>query len=230
MPENLTMGFFAFGAVLILISLLGGGFNIFSFAVSTTISSPLIRITSFILGTTSILLALNPDISPFPSDATNTPTPVVIESPQNIPPPTQTSVQPTQPIPLSTQALPPTVIYETPTPSVPSPVEFVVSYWQNVSDGRYQNAWAQLSPGFRRARHNDDYNDYLRGYQEMNLCRIVVSNVNLMNQDVYSAVITAHFTYYTGAQCNLSEYNFEMWLIYDGASNSWLFDRNIFKQ
>lgn len=50
MPENLTMGFFAFGAVLILISLLGGGFNIFSFGVSTTISSPVIRFTAFILG------------------------------------------------------------------------------------------------------------------------------------------------------------------------------------
>ncbi len=222
MPENLTMGFFAFGAVLILISLLGGGFNIFSFAVSTTVSSPVIRITAFILGTAFILLALNPGMVPIPQpDPINTPLPVVAENPTSVPPPDQTSAPPAPPSPQ------PTVVTDTPIPIIPSPVEFVVSYWQNVNDGKFESAWAQLSPGFRQAKHNNDYNDYVYGYRQMNLCRIEISNLQLVRQDGYSAVVTAHFTYYTGAQCNSSEYDFEMRLVYDGASNSWLLDRNI---
>jgi len=31
--------------------------------------------------------------------------------------------------------------------------------------------------------------------------------------------VTAHLTYQTGSQCSSSEYDFEIWLIYDGASN-----------
>ena len=131
--------------------------------------------------------------------------------------------------PTPTQSnVPPTVMYHTSTPVVPSPTDFILSYWQNVSDGRYENAWAQLSPRFRHTWHNNDYSDYLRGYEQMNLCSILVSNVNLIRQDIYSAVVTAHLTYQTGSQCNSSEYNFEMWLTYD-VSNSWLFDKNMFK-
>jgi len=136
------------------------------------------------------------------------------------------SVPSSDPQPIQTSTQPAT---GTPVPQQPSPTDFVLSYWQNVSDGRYENSWAQLSPEFRRARHNDDYTDYVQGYQQMNLCRVVIGNVNLIQQASYSAVVAAHFTYLTGSQCNSSEYNFEMWLIYDGASNSWLFDKNILK-
>ena len=87
----------------------------------------------------------------------------------------------------------------------------------------------QLSPRFQQAAHNSNYNDYLNGYQKMNLCRLVVSNPNLIQQDSYSAIVAAHFTYYTGLQCNSSEYDFEMWLVYDSASNLWLFDRNMIR-
>lgn len=222
MPANLGIGFFVLGAVLILIALVGGKFKIFIAEVSPSVTSPFIRVIAFALGVMFILLSLNPSmISAALAEFANTPSPVAAESPQSTPQPTQTLVPPTQ------TSLPPTVIYDAPTPSVPSPTEFVISYWQNVSDGRYENAWFQLSPRFRRAKHNNDYTSYVDGYQQMNLCRIVISNVNVVQQDLYSAVVTAHFTYYTGAQCNSSEYNFEMWLVYDGASNSWLFDKNI---
>jgi hypothetical protein len=228
MPENLTIGFFAFGAVLILISLLGGGFNFFSFGVSTTISNPLIRVTAFILGTTSIFMALNPGMSPFSPAATDTPSPAFTDVPPPTPPPTQTSVQAAEPSLQPTQPSPaPIVIHHTPIP--PGPAEAVISYWQNVSDGRYENAWIQLSPGFRQARHNNDYMDYVRGYHQMDLCRIAISNVHVRQQDEYSSVVDAHLTYYTGSQCSSSEFNFEMWLVYDGASYSWLFDKNTIK-
>jgi hypothetical protein len=132
--------------------------------------------------------------------------------------------------PTATQTNTPPTITDTAMPAMPSPVEFILSYWQNVSNGRYENAWAQLSHRFRQSTHNDDYNDYVQGYQQMNLCRVGVSDVNLLiEQDNFSAVVAAHFTYHTGSQCNSSEYNFEMRLIHDGASNSWLFDKNMVK-
>lgn len=222
MPENLTMGFFGFGAILILISLLGGGFNIFSIGVSTTISNPVIRVTAFILGIGFILLALNPAvISNALGNATNTPSPVSIGDYQITPQPTQTS-SPTVPPSLS-----PTVVTETPAPLRPDATNFVISYWQNVSDGRYETAWAQLSPGFQQDNHNNDYSDYVFGYQQMNLCRIVVSDINLIRQDNYSAIVTAHLTYHSGPQCRSSEYDFEMGLVYDNVVNSWLFDKNV---
>jgi opacity protein-like surface antigen len=229
MPENLTIGFFAFGAVLILISLLGGGFKIFTFVITSTISNPFIRLTAFVLGIGSLAVALGPAMSPsLVPDPIYTSTPVKSVNYQPSPQPnpivlqsTQTSIPPTQTVP------PPVLIIDTPTPPMPNPTEFVISYWQNVSDGRYERAWVQLSPRFRQSAHNNDYNDYVYGYQKMNLCRIVVSNINLVQQDNYSAIVTAHFVYFTGALCKSSEYNFEMWLVYDGVNNSWLFDRNI---
>lgn len=224
MPDNLGIGFFVLGAVLILIALVGGKFKIFIAEISPAVTSPFIRILAFALGLMFILLSLNPAmISVALAEATATSVLVSTESPQPIPPYIETMATSTQ------TSLPPAIISDTPAPQGPSPTDFVLSYWQNVSDGSYENAWAQLSQGFRQASHNNNYNDYVSGYQQMNLCSIVVSNVNLIRQDSYSAVVTAHFTYYTGAQCNSSEYNFEMWLIYDGASHSWLFDKNMFQ-
>ena len=78
--------------------------------------------------------------------------------------------------------------------------------------------------------HNDDYYDYVRGYQKMNLCRIMVSNPTIAQQENHFAVVTAHLTYYAGNQCNSSEYDFEMWLLYDDVRQVWLFDKNIIKQ
>jgi len=148
----------------------------------------------------------------------NQPGPPSTPIPTSMTPTVITSMPP--PDPTATQTnIPPTIVYDTPTPLIPSPTDFILSYWQNVSDGRYENAWAQLSPRFQQAWHHNDYADYLRGYQKMNLCRIILSNVSLIRQDVYSAVVRAHVTYQAGSQCNSSEYNFEMRLIYDGVSN-----------
>jgi hypothetical protein len=128
-----------------------------------------------------------------------------------------------------TATIPPTVTNTPQPPFVrkPDAVEFVLSYWQNVSDHKFETAWKQLSPGFQRAFHNNSYEDYLQGYQKMNICRIQVSNANLVQQDDFSTEVTAHFTYYTGTRCSSSEHDFEMWLVYDQETNSWLFDRNI---
>ena len=222
MPATLTIGFFVFGAILLLIGLVGGKFNIFV-SYMPGVSNPILRIIAFVLGVVFLALAIYPDmVSIVLAQSGNTPQPAESGIVTSVP-------QLTSPAPQPTQTTPPPVPTDTPIPPKPSPLDFVIAYWQNVSDGRYENAWAQLSPGFRQAWHNNDYTDYLSGYRKMNLCRIVISDINLIRQDNYSAVVTAHFTYYSGAQCNLSEYNFEMWLIYDRASNVWLFDKNTSK-
>jgi hypothetical protein len=123
-------------------------------------------------------------------------------------------------------AKPTATIPPTPLPR-PDAVRFVLSYWQNVSEHRFETAWKQLSAGFRQSFHNNNYEDYLQGYQKMNLCRIQVSNANLVQQDDSSAEVTAHFTCYNGKQCSSSEHDFEMWRVYDQETNSWLFDQNI---
>jgi len=213
MPANLEIGFFVFGAVLILIGLVGGHFKIFISNIPG-VANPFLRLVAFILGITFVLLAIYPGIVFVAlAESENTPLPT---GPINSPP----SPEPVLPSPQPT-------LTDAAVPTMPSPIEFVISYWQNVSDGKFEGAWAQLSPHFRQVMHNDDYYDYVRGYQQMDLCRIVVSNVNLIKQDSYSAIVIAYFTYYTGSQCNSSEYNFEMWLVYDAATNSWLFDKNI---
>jgi len=136
-------------------------------------------------------------------------------------------LQPVEQAILSTNTVQPTITTQpTPLPK-PDAIEFVLSYWQNVSDRSFETAWSQLSPGFRQALHNNNYEDYVQGYQKMNLCRIEVSNANLIQQDDFMAVVSAHFIYYKGAQCSASQHNFEMRLIYDQDSNSWLFDKNI---
>lgn len=220
MPANLEIGFFVFGAVLILIGLVGGHFKIFISNIPG-VANPFLRLVAFILGIAFVLLAVYPGIVFVAlAESENTPLPTVPISSQPSPEPVLPSPQPSQ------ASLQPTST-DAPVPTVPSPTVFVISYWQNVSDGKFEAAWVQLSPRFRRVVHNDDYYDYVQGYQQMNLCRIVVSNVNLIQQDSYSAVVTAYFTYYTGSQCITSEYNFEMWLVYDTSTNSWLFDKNI---
>jgi hypothetical protein len=224
MPETLGIGLFVLGAVLILIALVGGKFKIFVAEVSPSVTNPFIRVLAFGLGVTFIFLALNPAmISIALAKSTDAPSPVPPE-------PSPPIAQPTQMIAIPTEtSLPPTFVYDTPVPARPNPAEFVAAYWQNVSAGRYEAAWAQLSPGFRQTRHSDNYSDYVSGYQQMSFCRIEISNINIILVDTFSAVVQAHLTYYTGAQCTASEYDFEMWLIYDGATTLWLFDKNFIR-
>ena len=161
-----------------------------------------------------MFLALIPDmiLVPLPESTSTPSSGEVVYFPPS-PQPTQTSLSPT-------------IILDTAIPPIPNPTEFVYSYWPNVSGGRYENAWVQLSPVFRQAKHNNDYPAYVW----------IPANESLPHhdkqcqsrqQDNYSAIVEAHLAYYTGAYCNSSEYNFEMWLVYDGASNSWFFDKNI---
>jgi hypothetical protein len=170
-------------------------------------------------GSLAMISSATPDIAPEQDSVRPTVQPTLT---QEFP-----TVQPTlEPTILPTFTSQPTATLSPSPPPKPDAVAFVLSYWDNVSNQRYESAWAQLSPQFRQKLHNNSYEDYVQGYRGMSLCGIVVSNPYLVGQDDFQAVVTAHFTYYTGARCISSEYNFEMLLTYDPGSNSWLFDKN----
>lgn len=222
MPTTLTIGFFVFGAVLVLIALLGGKFKIFIVVIASTTASVAVRFIAFVLGAVFLALAWYMDLTNV--RAASAPVPPMVVAGTSLP-----SLEMASSTPQPAQTDPISIPSNTPVPSQPDPIDFILNYWQDVSNSNLERAWMQLSPHFRQAAHNNDYNDYVHGYQEMQLCQIVVNNTNLIQQDDSSAVITAHFFYYTGSQCNSSEYDFEMWLIYDNVSKTWLFDKNIIK-
>jgi GUN4-like len=59
MPENITIGAFVLGAILILIAILGGNFKLFGAEIASTVSSGWLRFVAFILGTALIIVALD---------------------------------------------------------------------------------------------------------------------------------------------------------------------------
>ena len=58
MPDNLRIGVFAFGAVLIRVALLGGNFKLFGAEVASTVSNPILRFIAFALGAMLVALAI----------------------------------------------------------------------------------------------------------------------------------------------------------------------------
>jgi hypothetical protein len=58
MPDNLRICVFAFGAVLILVALLGGNFKLFGAEVASTVSNPILRFLALALGALLIALAI----------------------------------------------------------------------------------------------------------------------------------------------------------------------------
>ncbi len=59
MPDNLKIGAFVFGAVLVLIALLGGNFKLFGAEVAATISNRFLRFVAFALGITFWVVAVH---------------------------------------------------------------------------------------------------------------------------------------------------------------------------
>lgn len=81
MPETLRIGVFVFGAVLILVFLIGGNFKIFGAEVASTVSNPILRFFALAFGTIFIVIAIygnyleEKDVSQSSSLPTPTPTP-----------------------------------------------------------------------------------------------------------------------------------------------------------
>lgn len=71
MPENLKIGAFVFGAVLVLIAILGGNFKLFGAEVASSVSSPLLRFVAFALGAIFFIVAMHPLDEEMPVDSSS---------------------------------------------------------------------------------------------------------------------------------------------------------------
>lgn len=58
MPENIEIAIFVFGAILVLIAIVGGNFKLFGAHIAPTISDPFLRFVAFALGTALLTLAI----------------------------------------------------------------------------------------------------------------------------------------------------------------------------
>jgi hypothetical protein len=101
MPENLKIGAFVFGAILVLIALLGGNFKIFGAEVAATISNRLLRFVAFALGTTFLVVAMHSPNSGSVSVVPTPPSPQTTQSSSSSPSrqPPQSSFSSAQPSP-----------------------------------------------------------------------------------------------------------------------------------
>jgi len=102
--------------------------------------------------------------------------------------------------------------------------DFTNLYFRAVVDGDYSTAWNMLSPTFKSNSHSDDYKNYVQGYTQMQLCDIVISNFQNEESPAGFAKASAHFVYKTGKNCAISEYDFNLYFIYDGNQKNWLLD------
>lgn len=106
MPDNLKIGAFVFGAILVLIALLGGNFKLFGAEVAATISNRFLRFVAFALGITFLVVAVHsPNLGNVPF-VPIPPSPEPTQSPSSSlsPKPSQPSPSPTNPSPSSPQA------------------------------------------------------------------------------------------------------------------------------
>lgn len=148
----------------------------------------------------------------FPATATSTITPTSTHTP-------------IVPIPITdTQTM--TMSVTVPSPSV-DPVQFVVDYWSDVSERRYELAWQKLTPAFRQRSHNNDINDFMSGYEARNYCRIETSNGRLINNDGSIAVVSLQVIYYVGQSCAVAPHTFEITLVYNNADQMWQYEKTV---
>ena len=105
-----------------------------------------------------------------------------------------------------------------------TPESTIASYWEMVNAGNYKSAWDYLSPGFQGKHHDDDYDDYFDGYQDMQLCSVKAKEIKPVHIGDISAVISANVNYQTGPGCTKSKHEFDHYLVYDQESEVWLVD------
>lgn len=118
MPATLTIVFFVFGAVLILIALLGGSFKIFNVVIASATASYAVRFIAFVLG--AIFLALAGYMGLTDVLAASTPVPPTIVSGTSLPSfeMASSTPQPSQQILFRFQAT---------RPFLPSPIQLILS-------------------------------------------------------------------------------------------------------
>jgi LysM repeat protein len=91
-------------------------------------------------------------------------------------------------------------------------VDVVTNYWNYVNQGNYESAWQLLSTGFRERVHEGNFQSYVQGYHEMNLCSVSSEDVDNVTETILKAVITTNITYRTGPDCTLFQFDMRLTL------------------
>ncbi len=111
----------------------------------------------------------------------------------------------------------------TPSPASMSPTEFVIAYWKNISDGRYQTAWNSLSLDFQIKNHDGNYANYSKGFE--GYCGVDATHVKLIEQTEAVAQVSTHVTYQMAQlDCHPVTYEMLIRLIYDRQHSTWSCD------
>jgi hypothetical protein len=122
-------------------------------------------------------------------------------------------------------AVPTLTATRTPVPAgSPEPTDFLFYYWNSVSNKDYEKAWSLLTPSFKEKNHDGDIKNYIAGYKSMGLCRIELSNVEVITQTMFDAILQGKVTYYTGVDCIPYGYTFIHHMIFSIEHYSWQID------
>ena len=146
-------------------------------------------------------------------------TPVITSTPLPTEAPTAT-VEPT---------LEPTITatpYKGPLVGEPN-AEFLDIYFDAVVRGDYVSAWNNLSTRFKINKHDARYPNYVEGYEKMNLCDIIITDVQVLSKNNSYAQIGAHYEYVVNQDsegCVGYPYDFVAHFNYDYDLNIWLLD------
>ena len=90
--------------------------------------------------------------------------------------------------------------------SYEKPVDFVERYWNNIGYGNYSVGWKMLSDDFRQSVHQNEFEGYLNGYMNLNLCNVVTNQIKEIESDIERSLVQLRITYLTGEECAPSDF------------------------
>ncbi|NES05122.1 MAG: hypothetical protein F6K22_21220 [Okeania sp. SIO2F4] len=122
----------------------------------------------------------------------------------------------------ATSASPSTPISETSSTKA-SAEEAVKNYYSNLNQGKYQQAWNQLSSSFQNNQklHPDGYNSYYDWWS--GISNIVIQNVQQTNTSTDTSTINVQVKYTKKSGENITQ-SLELFLIWNSANNNWAID------
>ncbi len=101
--------------------------------------------------------------------------------------------------------------------------EAIKNYYSNLNQGKYQEAWNQLSSSFRNNQqlHPDGYDSYYDWWSSIS--NIVIQNVEQTNTSTDTSTINVEVKYTKKSGENLTQ-SLELFLIWNSANNNWAID------
>jgi len=108
--------------------------------------------------------------------------------------------------------------------SYEKPVDFVERYWNNIDSGNYRVGWKMLSYDFRQSVHENEFDGYLNGYMNLNLCNVVASQIEEIESDIERSLVQARITYLTGEDCTSSDFVMTLGLTKQIVGGFWRID------